>query len=458
MVPEKSDDHPDPKKIIVAIFDIHNPGRTPFECGTINENGFHRMVAFLNAIPQDSSLGALILDSCSTLGRSLTDIFSFMSGNGIMGGASCQPTDLFSPETATSFVVGGNTNAGAVQKFADNEKYTVVTPDGSSLSLKKGGYMFRTIPSYRHEAKAIVRIIKRLNWNYVSLINSNDEYGKNSAEEFFNHVRASETQLCVAKQSLLSTRDATVETAENILKDFKTVGGANVIVLFTNEEHTRMLIQAAKNLNDVNRFLFLSGSKWNSDPNYITDVRDATRKAIALKVFSENMPSFSNFMSSLTLSNTRGIPVEWVEEYIQVHHKCKIPSAKYVQTQFSKKCDNKQLSIDGDKLYHDPSIFHTNIAANVMRQAIEKSGCRTPLTTNADRLCLRDAIRNITYLIPGEQDVQFNFTTNNDGNVDYEVLEYDASTSKYNKVMFHLKYDMNLCRICNYYCIDTSYY
>ncbi|OWA55105.1 putative Metabotropic glutamate receptor 3 [Hypsibius exemplaris] len=58
----------------------------------------------------------------------------------------------------------------------------------------------RTVPSDKYQAKAIVDILLRFNWTYVSYVASAGEYGQTGIEIFLREARAKNICIATAKQ------------------------------------------------------------------------------------------------------------------------------------------------------------------------------------------------------------------------------------------------------------------
>lgn len=60
---------------------------------------------------------------------------------------------------------------------------------------------FRTVPSDKWQVEAIVQLLKELDWNWVAVVGSEEEYGQQGVQEFSKI--ASNNSVCVAYQGLI---------------------------------------------------------------------------------------------------------------------------------------------------------------------------------------------------------------------------------------------------------------
>uniref|UniRef100_A0A8C1H935 Taste receptor type 1 member 3 n=3 Tax=Cyprinus carpio TaxID=7962 RepID=A0A8C1H935_CYPCA len=88
----------------------------------------------------------------------------------------------------------------------------------------------RTVPSDRWQVVAMVQLLKKFEWNWVSVVGSDDEYGQKGQEQFSS--MANEESICVAYQGLIpvySDPEQAVKEILNRIVDAK----VGVVVVFS---------------------------------------------------------------------------------------------------------------------------------------------------------------------------------------------------------------------------------
>ncbi len=243
--------------MIAGYFAVHSPavqGQT-VKCGTINtHDGIVLLEAFRYAVnvtnsrgilPSGMKLGYKIFDTCKSTVQLKTHISPMLSELvlGVVG-----------PYSSSEAILA----AHVFSVF----KTTEISYRASSLELEdRGRYnnFFRTVPSDRYEAAAILDIIRKYKWNYVSCINSHER----QQGMFLMTKLIVDDKRCVAKQSSLpeiSKSSDYDDAIDLMMTDTK----AKVIVLLTTVEDTTKLIAAAKKKGFGKGIVWLGGTGWGN--------------------------------------------------------------------------------------------------------------------------------------------------------------------------------------------------
>ena len=83
----------------------------------------------------------------------------------------------------------------------------LISPASTSerLSDQKDLLFARTVPSDRFQANALVDIVKKFKWTYVSIVASDDEYGIGGARKF--REKAENNSICIAVEERVYEQD-----------------------------------------------------------------------------------------------------------------------------------------------------------------------------------------------------------------------------------------------------------
>ena len=147
-------------------------------------------------------------------------------------------------------VIGGmySSVSIAVATFLQPWGIPQISPASTSVKLsdKDRFKLFsRTVPSDRHQYRAIVDILDHLNWTLISTIISYGSYSPEVIEEF-NKI-ADERGICNSNDKRIP-HNPTDANFEAILCSILLETNSNVVVLFTNVEDTRRIFATASRL------------------------------------------------------------------------------------------------------------------------------------------------------------------------------------------------------------------
>jgi len=237
-----------------GLFPVHEKGEA--SCGRTYNRGVQRLEAMLFAVDYINSdpkllpgvvLGVNILDTCSRDTYALNQSLNFVR-------SSPNTIDLTALECSNGLpprlrkgipgrvigVVGGSYSSVSIQVANLLRLFRVpqVSPASTAKDLSdKNRFEFfaRTVPPDTFQAIAMVDVVQKLNWTYVSTVHSEGTYGENGIEVF---VRiASERDVCIATQiKVPGTADASA--FDEVIRKLNK-GSARGVVLFTRAEDAR---------------------------------------------------------------------------------------------------------------------------------------------------------------------------------------------------------------------------
>ncbi|XP_062400348.1 taste receptor type 1 member 3 [Sardina pilchardus] len=98
----------------------------------------------------------------------------------------------------------------------------------------------RTVPTDKWQVAAMVELLKRFQWNWVAVVASEDEYGRQGQRQF--SALASKEGICVAYEGLIPIYSDPVHTIRDILQSV-TETKVGVVVLFSLAQPAAMFFQ-----------------------------------------------------------------------------------------------------------------------------------------------------------------------------------------------------------------------
>ena len=348
---------------LTGYFAVHSPiiRDGTARCGPINvQDGVLLLEAFRYAInvtnhmgilPKGFTLGYQLFDTC----KSTVELKKHIS-----------PT-LFSEDEKLTGVVGPYTSSEAVLAASVFSvfKTTEISYKASSLELEdRGRYnnFFRTVPSDRFEAKAILDIMKHFKWLYVSCISSHErQQGVFVLKSLIENDRR-----CIAKQVSLPEIPKTA-TYQDAIDSVSVDEKAKVVILFTTREDTIGLLSAAKKKGYGKGVVWIGGTGWG---NLLmqSDLKGIGDGAISLNYPSHQHDSgFRKYFCSLNPKrNTYG----YFKEFWQAVFDCTYDSSK----DYDKKlCTNREKIREGKEFPRFTTIGPVMDAVYVYAQTLTNS-------------------------------------------------------------------------------------
>lgn len=313
--------------IIGGLFPVHH--RTGISgCGPVNgERGVQRLEAMLYALDRINrdptllhgvSLGATIVDSCSSRQHALEQSFHFVDPPPDTASFSCSdgsaPT-LVSEKHKIAGVIGGSYSevSQTVASFLRLFHVPQISPasTASSLGDKTRYDLFaRTVPPDTLQAHVMADIVHHFNWTYVSLVTSEGLYGDSGMVSFLRDARVG--NFCVAVMEVVP-RLATNATFDNIVQSLMRRPQARVVALFTRSEDSRNLLAAARRANISGHLLWLASDGWGRQNKIVEGVEEQAEGAITIELDSHFIPEFDEYMKNLTVETNKRNP--WFREY-----------------------------------------------------------------------------------------------------------------------------------------------
>ncbi|XP_016095587.1 metabotropic glutamate receptor 5-like, partial [Sinocyclocheilus grahami] len=275
--------------IIGALFSVHHqpPADKVHErkCGAVREQyGIQRVEAMMhtldriNADPHilpNITLGCEIRDSCWHSAVALEQSIEFIrdtlvSAEEEEGMSKCTTEGGGTPMKGKKPIVGligpgSSSVAIQVQNLLQlfnipQIAYSATSMDLSDKSLYK--YFMRVVPSDAQQARAMVDIVKRYNWTYVSAIHTEGNYGESGMEAFKD--MAAKEGICIAHSDKIYS-NAGEQSFDRLLDKLRShLPKARVVACFCEGMTVRGILMAMRRRRLVGEFL-LVGSAFSTE-------------------------------------------------------------------------------------------------------------------------------------------------------------------------------------------------
>ena len=339
----------DGESLILGLFSFHETSLDdPFRCGSVrfSSNDIIIVEAFLHTIDQlvnatGIKFGAVVFDDCYSSAYTELIMTQFLSGNLRLKKPGTSEDIDISKILAAVGNLGSDVTIPLSFLFT-KLKIPFISSSSSSPDLDDRinfPYFLRTVPSDVQQARAMVEIMKAMDWVYASALYVNNNYGSKGKEQFLSF--ANESNICVAKfpQAIPEVEADTIDM-QGIFSQLKNQN-SKVVMYFGTETKITDFLEVIDNRND---FIFLASEDWG-EQDYILEVgRLGTLGSIILKnegvTLTKDDP-FVDYVRHLSPYNNERNP--WFTEYWEQVFKCDLPLS--FENKYSISCDtNKRFS------------------------------------------------------------------------------------------------------------------
>ncbi|XP_061262001.1 metabotropic glutamate receptor 5 isoform X2 [Bos javanicus] len=348
--------------IIGALFSVHHQPTVDKvherKCGAVREQyGIQRVEAMLHTLERINSdptllpnitLGCEIRDSCWHSAVALEQSIEFIRDSLISseeeeGLVRCVDgsSSSFRSKKPIVGVIGPGSSSVAIQVQnllqlfnIPQIAYSATSMDLSDKTLFK--YFMRVVPSDAQQARAMVDIVKRYNWTYVSAVHTEGNYGE-SGMEAFKDMSAKEG-ICIAHSYKIYS-NAGEQSFDKLLKKLTShLPKARVVACFCEGMTVRGLLMAMRRLGLAGEFLLLGSDGW-ADRYDVTDgyQREAVG-GITIKLQSPDVKWFDDYYLKLRPETNLRNP--WFQEFWQHRFQCRLEGFAQENSKYNKTCNS----------------------------------------------------------------------------------------------------------------------
>ncbi|KAM9845574.1 metabotropic glutamate receptor 8 [Aulostomus maculatus] len=440
--------------ILGGLFPVHSRGDRGTPCGELKkEKGIHRLEAMMFAIdlinkdPEllpNITLGARILDTCSrdtyALEQSLTFVQALIERDGsdvrcangdppiftkpdkIVGviGAAASSVSIMVANILRLFKIPQISYASTAPELSDNTRYD---------------FFSRVVPPDSYQAQAMMDIVTAMEWNYVSTLASEGNYGESGVEAFIQISRET-GGVCIA-QSLKIPREPRPGEFDKIIRRLLETSNARAIIMFANEDDIRRVLNAAKKNNQTGHFLWVGSDSWGSKISPVDGQERVAEGAITILPKRASVDAFDRYFRSRSLSNNRRNV--WFAEFWEENFNCKLgmhgkrPGSLKKCTGLEKVGRNSSYEQEGKVQFVMDAVYAMAHALhNMHRKLCYGYPGLCPRMANIDGKELLGHIRAVSF--NGSAGTPVVFNENGDAPGRYDIFQYqitNRSTAEY---------------------------
>uniref|UniRef100_A0A6I8NDF5 Glutamate metabotropic receptor 5 n=1 Tax=Ornithorhynchus anatinus TaxID=9258 RepID=A0A6I8NDF5_ORNAN len=219
----------------------------------------------------------------------------------------------------------------------------VIGPGSSSVAIQVQNLLqLFNIPQIAYSAtsmdltRAMVDIVKRYNWTYVSAVHTEGNYGE-SGMEAFKDMSAKEG-ICIAHSYKIYS-NAGEQSFDKLLTKLRShLPKARVVACFCEGMTVRGLLMAMRRLGLAGEFLLLGSDGW-ADRYDVTDgyQREAVG-GITIKLQSPDVKWFDDYYLKLRPETNLRNP--WFQEFWQHRFQCRLKGYSQENSKYNKTCNS----------------------------------------------------------------------------------------------------------------------
>ncbi|XP_006825734.1 metabotropic glutamate receptor 3-like [Saccoglossus kowalevskii] len=281
-------------------------------------------------------------------------------------------------------------------------------------------YYFRAVPPDRLQVSTMIDLIRHFGWTYMSLINTDESYGRNGAKEIKR--QASIYDICIASSQEVS-RFSTDQQLDQIVGTLIKVSKAKVVIMFSVTYMANRVLDAVKRSNATRKFIWIASDGWG----YNLAAHDNEHIALGgffVELYNTNSSNYENYFKTISPKTSKN---PWLYEYWQEYLNCSATEQEQCDEQYVEGFSSKM----GISAVID-AVYTYGYALENMRQQVcglYGGAC--------EQFYLSDGLD----LLPFLQNTSFNgtrglvqFDQNNDLMGKYVVKNLQFNNGKYEKV------------------------
>ncbi|XP_068207729.1 metabotropic glutamate receptor 2-like isoform X1 [Palaemon carinicauda] len=387
-------------------------------------------------------IGAHILDDCDKDTYGLEQAVDFIKGsisNIDDGEYKCR--DGSSPEVRNkviSGVVGAASSVTSIQvanllRLFKIPQVSFFSTSPELSNKQRFEYFSRTIPSDHYQVKAMVEIVKLLNWSYISIIYEESNYGIKAFEELEGLLAIN--NICIAvKEKLVKDSGVAEEVAYDfIVKKLLQKQSARGVIIFGSDQEVAGVMRAVRRNNATGSFSWIGSDGWSARSLVSSGNEPEVEGTLSVQPLAHPVSGFDNYFKGLTVTNNKRNP--WFIEYWEDHFKCRHPGSpgNVYNLNYTRNCTGKEKLTDENTEFEAQLQF---VSDAVMAFGYAFRNMHHRLCGEQQGLCPRMSpingeellryLRNVTFM--GLSGDNFKFDQQGDGPARYNIIHFKQTS------------------------------
>ncbi|XP_072948843.1 metabotropic glutamate receptor 2-like [Epargyreus clarus] len=384
--------------------------------------------------PPAVALGALVLDDCDSDTRGLEMALDFIKGsisNIDDAEYACNATAV---RKVISGVVGAASSVTSVQvaNLLRLFKIPQVSFFSTSPELSNKArfeYFTRTIPSDLHQVQAMVEIVKKLGWRYVSIIYEESNYGIKAFEEL--ETLLARNDICIAvKERLTKDSGAADEYAyDGIVERLLSRPRARGVIVFGSDQEVAGVMAAVRRRGATSAFGWVGSDGWSARALATAGNEPVVEGTISVQPQANPVRGFRDYFLNLTVENNPRNP--WFVEFWEEQFRCRYPGSPRTpyNAGYSRACTGRER-LSAENTEFEAQLQFVTDAVWAFVYAIRdmhndlcggKPGLCEAMRPTSGPTLLR-YLRQVRFT--GLSGDEFHFDSNGDGPARYNILHF----------------------------------
>ncbi|XP_054009376.1 metabotropic glutamate receptor 2-like isoform X1 [Hylaeus anthracinus] len=379
-------------------------------------------------------IGAHILDDCDKDTYGLEMAVDFIKGSiSNIDGAEyhCNKTAV---RKVISGVVGAASSVTSIQvanllRLFRIPQVSFFSTSPELSNKQRFEYFTRTIPSDHYQVKAMVDIVLRMGWSYVSIIYEESNYGIKAFEELEELL--GKYDICIAiKEKLVKDSGVAGETAyDNIVLKLLTKPRAKGCIIYASDQEVAELMRAVRRCNATGAFSWIGSDGWSARGLVSNGNEPEVEGTLSVQPQANPIKGFKEYFLNLTVENNRRNP--WFVEFWEDHFQCRYPNASLTpyNKRYTKPCTTKERLTAQNTAVEDQLQFVSDavMAFAYAFRDIHKRLCREH-PKNCGHMNPTNGTELLQYLreveFEGLSGDKFKFDKNGDGPARYNIIHF----------------------------------
>ncbi|XP_062598842.1 metabotropic glutamate receptor 8-like [Saccostrea cucullata] len=421
--------------VLGALFPIHDSKDGTCTSEVNEQDGIQILEATIYALSEVNtslarkgfSLGLVARDSCYDTSIALQNALEFAqkrynSQPNRFENCTCSSTDanniigvIGPPRSKETVDVANLLTLFKVPQIS----YFATTPELSDNVRYK--YFKRTVPSDTFQAKALVSILRSLDWQYASILYEDSNYGTEGYTEI--KAAAEDAGICFGfdKKVKESSKE---EELENIVKDLmkkKNTNGKVVAILFMQYALAyRIMVMVDKSYNSSD-VIWVGGDAWiGREPP--SGHKKIIEGAIGISPETRKYPGFAEYFKRINISNS---PNPWFGEYLKQRYGCSLTDKKNSCSAIQIKDFRELLTAYNVR----NAVYSFGSALDNIHTLLcgENWGVCQSMENNLTGNLILQYLSNVS----NPFNTSFHFVNGGDGPIRYSVLQYKRQQNDY---------------------------
>ncbi|KAH9638749.1 hypothetical protein HF086_002205, partial [Spodoptera exigua] len=290
-------------------------------------------------------------------------------------------------------------------------------------------YFTRTIPSDLHQVRAMVEIVKKLGWRYVSIIYEESNYGIKAFEELETLLARNDICIAVKERLVKDSGEADERAYDAIVARLLSRPRARGVIVFGSDQEVAGVMSAVSRMRATDAFGWVGSDGWSARALVSDGNEAAVEGTISVQPQANPVLGFREYFLNLTVENNSRNP--WFVEFWEDQFKCRYPGSARTpyNVQYERTCTGAER-LSADNIEFEAQLQFVTDAVLAFAHAIRDM--HADLCHGKPGLC--DAMRPasgatlLRYLrqvhFTGLSGDQFHFDSNGDGPARYNILHF----------------------------------